>query len=397
VALAVAGVFAAPAAVFAQSSTVQIYGRITYEYGRIDPMAASTGFDNPSTDYADAPGGSAIGFRGEEKLGGGLSAWFQCESSADPRGMDQTGLCTRNSAVGFKGGWGNLHFGRWDTPMKRALNMGTVGAEETGILGMSFLPFGGSGGADATSTGDSAQRQRWKRREAGLTYYESPKFNGFQVLGAFSSGNYASDNASFTAGRANTKPRVISIAGTYSAGPIAVGLGYEVHQEFGAWAPASQTTDLDDKAWGISASYTFAGKIEVGATYLDAKYETGPGTDLKKKTATIGVDWSIQGPHGLEAQYAWADDTSGNSTVGIGGNGGSAAPVQAVCGSSCATGGDAFSIAYRYRFSKRTRVKLGYVAVDNDTNSASYRVGNSPAGRAGEDSSGWAFHIQHNF
>jgi predicted porin len=401
VALAVAGVFAAPAAVFAQSSTVQIYGRITYEYGRIDPMGAAAGFDNPSTDYADSPGGSAIGFRGEEKLGGGLSAWFQCESSADPRGMDQTGLCTRNSAVGFKGGWGNLHFGRWDTPMKRALNQGSVGAEETGILGMSFLPWGGSGGADATASGDGPQRQRWKRREAGLTYYESPKFSGFQVLGAFSSGNFASDNAPFTAGRANTKPRVLSIAGTYSAGPIAVGLGYEIHKEFGAHAPVNQTTDSDDKAWGISASYTFAGKIEVGATYLDAKYETNPGQELKKKTATIGVDWSIAGPHGVEAMYAWADDTSGNSTSGIGGNGGSAAPVQAgVCGGAlpeCSTGGDAISIAYRYRFSKRTRVKLGYVQVDNDTNSASYRVGNSAAGRAGEDSSGFAFHIQHNF
>src|SRR3546814_9689180 len=52
-----------------------------------------------NTDYADTPGGSAIGFRGEEKLGGGLSAWFQCESSADVRGLDQEGFCSRNSAI----------------------------------------------------------------------------------------------------------------------------------------------------------------------------------------------------------------------------------------------------------------------------------------------------------
>ena len=63
-------------------------------------------------------------------------------------------------------------------------------------------------------------------------------------------------------------------------------------------------------------------------TYLDSEYETNPGQTLKKKTTTVGVDWKISGPHSLEAQYAMADDVSGNSTVGIGGNGGSAAPVQ---------------------------------------------------------------------
>ena len=105
-AVAVAGALGAPAVALAQASTVQVYGNLTYEYAIIDQ-----GVGQPKTDYADNPGGSAIGFRGEEKLGGGMSAWFQCESSADVRAIDQTGWCTRNSAVGFKGGFGNLHFG----------------------------------------------------------------------------------------------------------------------------------------------------------------------------------------------------------------------------------------------------------------------------------------------
>ena len=95
--IAVAGALAAPAVAMAQSSTVQIYGKLTYEYARI-----KEGRGRISTDYADSPGGTSIGFKGEEKLGGGLSAWFQCESSADVRGVDQTGFCTRNSAVGLK-------------------------------------------------------------------------------------------------------------------------------------------------------------------------------------------------------------------------------------------------------------------------------------------------------
>jgi predicted porin len=378
VALAVAGVFAAPAAVLAQSSTVQIYGRITYEYGHIDQ---GTGLQN--TDYADSPGGSAIGFRGEEKLGGGLSAWFQCESSADVRGIDATGLCTRNSAVGFKGGWGNLHFGRWDSPMKRALNQGSVGATETGLLGTSFVAWGGSGGADATT---KSNRQRWKRRDVGWTYYESPKFSGFQVLGGFTPGNAAVDATTGSlAGASNSKPRVVSIAGLYSMGPIDVGLGYEEHQDFGASTIGG--ADQKDKAWGLSAAYTFAGKVTVGATYLDAKYETTPTTETKRKSWTLGVEWAISGPHGFQAFYGEADDAKGSATVSVG-------DIPAP-GSN--TGAKDWSLGYTYKFSKRTRVLLGYHVTDNDQN-AFYKNGNANAPTVGgEKQSAWAFHIQHNF
>jgi len=394
IAVAVAGVLGAPAVALAQTSTVNIYGNITYEYG-----IADQGAGRPSTDYADSPGGSAIGFRGEEKLGGGLSAWFQCESSADVRAMDQTGFCTRNSAIGLRGGFGNIHFGRWDTPFKRGMNQGTVGAEETGILGMSFLAFGGSGGADATQSNDTAQRQRWKRREAGLTYYQSPVFGGFQVLAAFSTGNAAADQAA-TDGTLNAKPRIWSIGATYNAGPLAIGGGYEKHQEFGAFQTGA-TTDLDDTGYGISLAYTFGGNIKVGGTWLRREWETGPGRDLKTDTATIGVNWAISGPHGFEAQYTWADDCDGNSLIGIGGNGGCNAPRRVVGGveqSVGDTGAQAFSIAYTYAFSKRTRLKLAYVVVDNDSNSNRARIGNTAALlRTGEKVDAWGFHINHRF
>lgn len=386
--VAVAGALAAPALAVAQTSTVQIYGRITYEWGMIDQ-----GDGQRRTDYADSPGGSAIGFRGEEKLGGGLSAWFQCESSADVRAMDQTGWCTRNSAVGFKGSWGNLHFGRWDTPMKRALNMGTVGAEETGILGMSFLPFGGSGGADATNSADTIQRQRWKRREAGLGYYESPRFNGFQFLGALGTGNSGADtNPGDAPSVGNAVPRIWSLAATYQNGPWAAGLAYEKHENFGPQA-ANQPSN-DDTAWGLSLAYTFGGNVKVGATYLDAEYETNtlaaPGASLDRKTWTIGVNWRIQGPHSVQAQYAYADDCEGVGNVG--GNGGCTGSLVG------GTGGDAWSLAYSYAFSKRTRVKLGYVRVSNDSNTRSFRIGNSAALTTnGQNVDGYAFHIQHNF
>jgi predicted porin len=439
IAAAVAGALFAPALASAQTSTVQIYGRATFEYGFADQVG------RPDSDFGSSPGGAAIGFKGEEKLGGNLSAWFQCESSADTFGQDQRGLCSRNSAVGLKGGFGNVYFGRWDTPFKRAMGQGTVGAEETGLLGMSFLPFGGSGGANATGgaeahSGENANRTRWKRREAGGLWYDSPNFGGFQVLAGFTTGNGAADAVD---GDANEKPRVISIAGTYTAGPLAVGLGYERHNDFGrylggaatpstgtpascaisptatgalvvgtnvtctaATASAVPTISLDDHAWGISAAYTFGGVAKVGFTYMKADYETGPGQSMDKKTWTIGVDWNIAGPHSLHAQYAGADDTGGNSTTTLAANGGVTRPCSALVAGVCTptaggTGGDAWSIAYQYAFSKRTTVRFGYVKVDNDGGTTSYRLGEigslTGASANGSNTDTFAAIIKHSF
>jgi predicted porin len=384
-AVAVAGALAVPAIAFAQS-TVQIYGRVTYEWGRADQ-----GPGRPDLDFADTPGGSAIGFKGVEQLGGGLSAWFQCESSADITGFDTSSFCTRNSAVGFRGGFGNVFAGKWDTPMKRALGLGTVGAEETGILGMSFLAFGGSGGADVSGIGvDSQQRQRWKRRESNIMQYETPNFGGFQVMGAVTAANRTSG---VTSGP-NDEARLWSVAATYANGPLGIGLAYERHNEVGyggtTGAGPAITGNLDDRAWGAAVGYRF-GPVRLGATYMDMKYETGPGQELKKKTWSLGVDWMVAGPHTVSAQYSKAGDSKGNSDRGISGNGG-AAP------SGGDTGGDAWSLAYQYAFSKRTTLKLGYVSVDNDSNTNSYRIGNTAASLdTGTSSDGWAFLVKHNF
>ena len=65
--------------------------------------------------------------------------------------------------------------------------------------------------------------------------------------------------------------------------------------------------------------------VQVGATYLRREWEL-TGGDLKKDTATVGVEWAIAGPHEIHAQYAWAGKSKGNGDVGIGGRGGAAAP-----------------------------------------------------------------------
>jgi predicted porin len=377
-ALAVAGVFAAPA-MAAQTSTVQIYGKVTAEYGYADQGAG-----RPSTDIFQTPGGSSVGFRGEEKLGGGLSAWFQCESSADVRGVGQDGFCSRNSAIGFKGSFGNLHFGRWDTPFKRS-QVGKNGMEGTGLFGSAFLLTGSS-----TSTGalggqgfsQNLQRHVWARRESAQIYSESPKFSGFQVLASFTPANATR----VTDATVNAKPRLYSIGGTYSNGPLKIGAGYEKHSDFGTGFAG---TGSDDTGWGIGASYTFAGKVEVGAQYIDTKYEMGAGGDVKRKSWQVGAEWNIQGPHNLDVAYVAADDAKGLLGATPGGN------VPAV--SLASTGADLWSISYRHVFSKRTYVRVGYVKLSNDQ-AASYALGGLRAPtRAGENQDAFAVYASHRW
>ncbi|MDH3286401.1 MAG: porin [Betaproteobacteria bacterium] len=401
-AVAVAGVFAAPALALAQSSTVQIYGRITYEYGYVtkmgnDPLSRS----REKTDVAQTPGGSAIGFRGQEKLGGGLTAWFQCESSADVRGINQDGLCTRNSAIGFKGKFGNLHFGRWDSPFKRAINMGTVGVKDTGLLGHSFIFAGGSGGTNAIA---ASNRNRWKRRDVGWTYYESPTFSGFQLLAGFTPGN---DATNAIQGSSNYEARVYSVGATFKNGPFALGAGWERHSQFGPEGLTSPLVptleDNNDTAWNISAAYTFMNKVKIGGAYLDAEYETSGVTNgtgisgkTKKKNWLLGLDWKIAGPHSLHLGYVNAGDSKGTGLSSIGDV---AAPQKVLPGgfvTNTDSGGTWYSIAYEYSFSKRTSARFGYVAVDPDTDSR-YTLGGLSAQASGQKQNAVVMYLQHNF
>ena len=87
--VAVASAFLAPAAALAQSSTVQVYGTVLINYNLVDYGKGRVNNDMFNSHDAN------LGFKGEEQLGGGLSAWFQCESTLDTTGVTLGGWCGR--------------------------------------------------------------------------------------------------------------------------------------------------------------------------------------------------------------------------------------------------------------------------------------------------------------
>src|SRR4026209_1644248 len=118
-AAAVAGALTLPAgAAMAQTRTVQIYGLLNVEYAPyVKNPNHSSGAARRTTDELNS-GASRIGFRGQEKLGAGLTVWFQCETDLqaldggtdneaevfDTNSANQPSWCDRNSALGLRGG-----------------------------------------------------------------------------------------------------------------------------------------------------------------------------------------------------------------------------------------------------------------------------------------------------
>jgi len=376
IALAVAGALAAPAVSMAQS-TVQVYGNLYVEYSFWNPGRSTDGLRQPaSADVLQTPG-SEIGFRAEEKLGGGMSAWFQCASTADFRGVSGDGWCTRNSALGIKGSFGNIYVGNWDTPFKRA--MINTGGRDTGAFGTAFLLAGNS-----TTTDQGGNAGVFKRRQRNLITFDSPNFSGFAVQGAFSSTN---NSTGITSTSADAKPRIWSLAGTYKAGPLELAAAYEKHTKAYPNAAGAATFAGDEEGWYVAAAYQL-GSVKLGGQLTEQKADTAVNTNAKAKAYQLGAEWKVAGPHNVHFGYTVADDMKGT----VGAAMGSRPTVTALNN----TGAKLWQVRYLYDMSKRTTASIGYVSLKNDA-SANYDLGGMTGTGTGAKNSAFALSLTHKF
>ncbi len=245
IALAVAGVVAAPAA-FAATGNVDVYGKVRVSLSSIDG------------DWELGDQVSRIGFKGSEDLGGGLKALWQIESGVGGSGMTggvgTAAIAGRNTFVGLSGGFGTVVMGRHDTPYKMAGSADLFGDtladnQNEGALGI----IGGNGaGFD-------------KRVDRALAYI-SPDFSGFHVAAAIVPGAAAE----------NDLTDAYSIAGVYKNGPLNASLAYEDHNNI-----------ADDSAWKLNVGYAM-GDLKFGATYEDVDL---PGEDSQ--------NWLLSAAYGM--------------------------------------------------------------------------------------------------
>ena len=368
IALAAVAVVSAASA----QSSVTVYGRVdlglTRDTGGLSPAQSVTRLDS------GIGGGSRLGFRGVEDLGGGLKANFvaetgYCADSNAPASNrpNSANFCTggnnfmvRQSTVGLSSSLGAIDLGRQLTPAFLVL----AAADPFGIgFAGQIVNLADNAGGYAGSGANSA----------------NPRMNNAIKL---SSANYGGISGSVAYGLGETPgaaraSRNIGFNVQYANGPIFVGLGYHEAQN-------SIVTDPFDARKNVILGATY----DFGVAKAHFAYGT------IKNVVAQGVLVTSTAPNAANTNFG----NSRNTMIGV------SAPIGA--GKVMASyvrhddkgvnnfDADQFGIGYTYALSKRTSLYTAYARINNKNNSF-YTVGN--AGNAGVGNSAFNLGVAHSF
>ena len=337
--LALAVLTAISGAASAQSS-VTLYGKVdvgmVYDSG--SALGKSLRIDSGIT------GGSRVGFKGVEDLGGGLKASFQLETGYCADGANGTtpNFCAGSNQFMGRQAWGALSGGFGSISGGRQYSLGfitltTIDPFGTGLAGQINNIFDTS----ATRLNNSVQ-------------YNTPVFSGFNFAGEFSAGEHTGD---WKAGRE------VGAAATYSAGPIyASATLYDLNS-----AEAGDPTAR--KTWQVGGTYDF-GVAKLAALVQGTKSDQSLPAAFDRFNLMGGVTVPLAGGS-LMASYVHSNDKEAAnhdaSQVGVG---------------------------YMYPLSKRTSLYAAFAHISN-SNGGTFTVGN--ATDAGTGNKAFNLGAVHNF
>jgi predicted porin len=374
-ALAVSGLFAVPGLALAQS-TVQVYGNVRALF----IPKIETGISGaPDRTKVDNPGGSRIGFKGTENLGGGNRAWFQIEQNIGPDTNAATNVFgSRNTAVGLQGNWGNFLMGNWDSPYKEVIVANQPFGATTPYGQVIMVGNGDTTGAavaGALATGGTAA-VAFERRLNNTIQYHTPSFSGFSAKFG-----YQAPEAE-VAGR---KPELWSVNGQYRGGPFYVGVGYEKHKDF-------ILANREDSGLYLAGRYR-SGPWEIGVGWERLEYEPTATQDLERDSWHIDGQYRF-GPHRIGLSYIKADDSEGSYSAASG----AVMPVGAI-GPAGDTGATQWTVHYGYALSKRTEITAAYARLSNDSLGvySNRETAYGTAGLRNQDMNVFAIGLWHSF
>jgi len=394
--VAVAAALVAPAVALAQ---VQVYGTANITFTSTKYSESTLGAPSVSKMAVNSHS-SNFGIRSSETLGGGMTGWVQYEFNTQmERNNDVTsGNGTpRNTAVGVRGGFGNVYFGTWETPYASTFRMwdvGTVGGfgpttsvamrrEQTGSAPSrncnNFIP-GATGGqivsvpttlcshADSAGggTGTPAGYSLW-RRYGSAVHYDSPNFSGF----AFRI-SYQPNESKAVSG---TSPELISSG---------VGGGAIVAENPSSWSSSLSWTGMGGKARAFVANMQAKDWSAIGKT--DGGYTAGGGYDFG--FMNVGLYYETY-DYKTAAQKQTATGYGGGVAIPLGsGKIGASYVLQkdfkVDTGATPDNGGKMYNVGYEWNLSKRTVASFGYAAIKNDT-ASSYTWTGMPGNQTGYD------------
>jgi len=368
-ALAVAGVLAAPVAAMAQSSvTISGVFKVGVDQYKIGNPNTTVHPGNTS-EMRVTDNSSRIIFGISEDIGGGWSGIAQLDMRPQLDISTVNGLSGGNSWVGIRNasagtltmGRHDLHYGKQpdDIASKAGALMATA---------VSLMDFTYNGQAIANAT-----------RTNNVIRYDSPNWSGFAFTAAYST-NSPGQDADLAAGSAGIrKGSAYTINPSYTAGNFGVGYSYWKQKADGGGVGADQTGNVLYGYW-TGGGFKVGGAVNKSKTTTVAAAGSTPSAD--RTNWTIPVSWT-SGSNNVYFHYTKAGKDK------VGGDG---------------TDAKMYALAYVYDLSKRTSVGVTYAKIDNNT-AAAYNFFTNTGGLgstnstavAGEDPQLIQFTVRHAF
>jgi predicted porin len=356
VAVAVAGVLAAPLAAQAQTANVTLYGRLNLTAEAVQALQSD---GSKGTYFQVSSNTSRLGVRGTESLGGGLNAIFQIESGVN---ADTGGgvLASRETFVGLQGGWGTFKMGNFLFPTDDLHPIfGNVPTLTSSLL--STASVWAQGGL-ATSAGG------FDNRGGNSVRYDSPNISGFTFSTQISQFDASSGGGGVTYGSVATQREHAYVWGSaayYNNGPIQAGIGYQANN--GVRGYALDGSKLDDYDLTATGAYNF-GLFRIGGVWERIQYDLPVG-DVHRDYFGVSGTFNL-GPGQVYAYVAKALDGKGSGcnindvgcTRALGAVGGVALGDN--------TSATEWELSYTYPLSKRTLTYVGYHQISNDSQAA---------------------------
>ena len=382
IALAVAGL--ASTGAFAQSN-VTVYGVADASFDVVK-IAGDANNELGNTTRVST-NSSLLGFKGAEKLGNGLTAVFQFESSV---GFDNAGSLgvTRDSYVGLAGGFGTVVLGTLTGPTRALGSALDVNAGATGIgantallgklgntlIGSTDTSGNYAGGSTCARSASCASifDNRWKNAIA----YVSPSFGGLNATVAYVANENKALNG-LTA--ANTTGYDVGVK--YANGPAMAAVTYNA-------VSVGNAADLKISDLRVGGSYNF-GMASVRALFDLARADNFGGNKVTQAVYGFGATFNVTPASKLLGQVYVARDLKTNGS------------------SSDDTGAKLFELGVEHSLSKRTMLKASWAMVNNDSrarydfafNAAGINTGTLPGGAnaTGGTVQGLSFGLRHTF
>ncbi|MBX3625662.1 MAG: porin [Rhizobacter sp.] len=340
-ALALLGAYAAGA--YAQSS-VTIYGIIDESVAKGNGGTAGgalanwgTGPTSKAWQVRDGGPGSRLGFRGNEDLGGGLSAQFLIEHrfSPDTGAQNGTPFWMGGSYVQLTSSMvGSVYMGRWYSPAFW-VSLKTDPFGYGGIAQVGALTFANFSTPSAVGLG---------ARTTNTVGYKTPNWGGFTA------------NVAVGLGEGGTAGRDTGVNVEFTSGPIYAGLAYE--KVDGGTPTFSATTGAVDGNSLIVAGFAYNfGFIRPMISYATSETRTNSLVDTD--ALSIGLT-APAGPGLIKAHYTMRNTD--------------AAPLAGVPADVKLK---KIGIGYDYFLSKRTKVYADYAQFKEtgQTNNSAFALG----------------------